>query len=330
MIFIQVYYKIKEDKTATAGKDRIMNEIIYDIAIIGAGPGGMTAASYAARAGLKVLVLEGLIPGGQMGTTFEVENYPGMNNVLSGAELAMDFEAQAKKFGAEIAFEFAQNMDFSGEVKVITTNIREVKAKTVVLAMGAKPRKLKIPGEEQFAGLGVSYCATCDGAFYKGKDTVVAGGGDTALEDAIFLSKYCNKVYLVHRRDKFRAAYALEKRVREIDNIELVLCANVTEIKGEKKVSSVIVKNNDGSTREISADGIFVAVGTEPGGENLVDGINKTDSGYIITDEKMQTSVEGVYAVGDIREKELRQIVTAAADGAIAAHSIAKYIEAIG
>jgi thioredoxin reductase (NADPH) len=175
--------------------------MIYDIVIIGAGPGGMTAASYAARAGLDVLVLEGLIPGGQMGTTFEVENYPGMNNVLSGAELAIDFEAQAKKFGAEIAFELAEKVDFSGDVKIITTDSRTIEAKTVVPAMGAKPRKLEIPGEQEFSGLGVSYCATCDGAFYKGKDTVVAGGGDTALEDAIFLSKYCNKVYLVHRRD---------------------------------------------------------------------------------------------------------------------------------
>lgn len=306
-----------------------MNERIYDTVIIGAGPGGMTAASYAARAGLKVLVLEGLIPGGQMGTTFEVENYPGMNNVLSGAELAMDFEGQAKKFGAEIAFERAEKVDFSKELKVITTDSGEVKAKTVVLAMGAKPRKLKIPGEEKFSGMGVSYCATCDGAFYKGKDTVVAGGGDTALEDAIFLSKYCNRVYLVHRRDKFRAAYALEKRVREIQNIELVLCANVIEIKGDKKVSSVVVKSNDGEITEIQADGIFVAVGTEPGGEEITAEVKKNQAGYIVTDEKMQTSVKGVYAVGDIREKELRQIVTAAADGAIAAHMISKYLEEI-
>lgn len=306
-----------------------MNERIYDTVIIGAGPGGMTAASYAARSGLKVLVLEGLIPGGQMGTTFEVENYPGMNNVLSGAELAMDFEGQAKKFGAEIAFERAEKVDFTKNIKVITTDSGEVKAKTVVLAMGAKPRKLKIPGEEQFSGMGVSYCATCDGAFYKGKDTVVAGGGDTALEDAIFLSKYCNKVYLIHRRDKFRAAYALEKRVREIENIEIILCANVIEIIGDNKVSGVVVKNNDGTVAEINVDGIFVAVGTEPGGDDLAADVKKNDSGYIITDDKMQTSVKGVYAVGDIREKELRQIVTAAADGAVAAHCIAKYLESI-
>ena len=306
-----------------------MNERIYDTVIIGAGPGGMTAASYTARAGLDVLVLEGLIPGGQMGTTFEVENYPGLNNVLSGAELAMDFEGQAKKFGAEIAYERAEKVDFTGEIKVITTDSREIKAKTVVLAMGAKPRKLKIPGEEEFSGLGVSYCATCDGAFYKGKDTVVAGGGDTALEDAIFLSKYCNKVYLVHRRDKFRAAYALEKRVREIDNIELVLCANITEIKGDAKVNAVAIKSNDGEISEIRVDGVFVAVGTVPGGEDISGGVEKNEGGYIITDEKMQTSVKGVYAVGDIREKELRQIVTAAADGAVAAHMISKYLEEI-
>ena len=306
-----------------------MNERLYDTVIIGAGPGGMSAASYAARSGLKVAVLEGLIPGGQMGTTFEVENYPGVNNVLSGAELAMDFEGQAKKFGAEIIFERAEKVDFSQDIKVITTDSGEISAKTVVLAMGAKPRKLKIPGEEEFAGLGVSYCATCDGAFYKGKDTVVAGGGDTALEDAIFLSKYCNKVYLVHRRDKFRAAYALEKRVREIENIELVLSSNVTQIKGDKKVNEIIVKHNDGSVKEIKADGIFVAVGTVPSGEDITADVKKNDTGYIITDDKMQTSVKGVYAVGDIREKELRQIVTAAADGAIAAHCIAKYLESI-
>lgn len=307
-----------------------MNERIYDTVIIGAGPGGMTAAAYAARSGLKVLVLEGLIPGGQMGTTFEVENYPGMNNVLSGAELSMEFEAQAKKFGAEIAYEMAEKIDFSKDLNKIITDSGEVLAKTIILAMGAKPRKLKIPGEEQYSGLGVSYCATCDGAFYKGKDTVVAGGGDTALEDAIFLSKYCNKVYLVHRRDKFRASFALEKRVREIENIELVLSANVVEIKGDNKVNTIVVKLNDGETKEIKADGIFVAVGTEPGGTNLTEEIKKNDSGYIITDEKMQTSQEGVFAVGDIREKELRQIVTAASDGAIAAYSVSKYLEAIG
>ena len=306
-----------------------MKERLYDTVIIGAGPGGMTAASYTARAGLKVLVLEGLIPGGQMGTTFEVENYPGMNNVLSGAELSMEFEAQAKKFGAEIAFENAETIDFSDKIKVIKTDSGEVKAKTVVLAMGAKPRKLKISGEEEFAGLGVSYCATCDGAFYKGKDTVVAGGGDTALEDAIFLSRYCNKVYLVHRRDKFRAAAALQKRVKEIENIEIILCANVTQIKGDKKVSSVVVKYNDGKETEIPADGIFVAVGTEPGGTELTAEIKKNEGGYIVTDQRMQTSIEGVYAVGDIREKELRQIVTAAADGAVAAYSISKYLESI-
>lgn len=307
-----------------------MNEkIIYDTVIIGAGPGGMTAASYAARAGLKVLVLEGLIPGGQMGTTFEVENYPGLNNVLSGAELSMEFEAQAKKFGAEISFANAEQIDFSDEIKMIKTDSGEVYSKTVILAMGAKPRKLKINGEEEFAGLGVSYCATCDGAFYKGKDTVVAGGGDTALEDAIFLSRYCNKVYLVHRRDKFRASLALQKRVSEIDNIETVLCANVTEIKGDKKVSSVVVRFNDGTEKEIVVDGIFVAVGTEPGGVELTSEFKKNESGYIITDQKMQTSVEGIYAVGDIREKELRQIVTAAADGAVAAYSVSKYLEAI-
>lgn len=302
---------------------------IYDTVIIGAGPGGMTAASYAARAGLNVLVLEGLIPGGQMGTTFEVENYPGMNNVLSGAELSMEFEAQAKKFGAEISFENAEKITVTDKIKVIETDSGEVFAKTVVLAMGAKPRKLKISGEEEFSGLGVSYCATCDGAFYKGKDTVVAGGGDTALEDAIFLSRYCNKVYLVHRRDKFRATAALQKRVNEIDNIEIILCANVTEIKGDKKVSSVVIKYNDGKETEIAADGIFVAVGTEPGGNELTSEFIKNENGYIITDQRMQTSVEGVFAVGDIREKELRQIVTAAADGAVAAYSISKYLESI-
>ena len=306
-----------------------MKEIIYDTVIIGAGPGGMTAASYLARAGLKVIVLEGLVPGGQMGTTFEVENYPGMNNVLSGAELAMDFEAQAKKFGAEIIYERAVQTDLSQDIKVVKTEDGEIKAKTVILAMGAKPRKLKIAGEQEFAGMGVSYCATCDGAFYKDKVTVVAGGGDTALEDAIFLSRYCKEVYLVHRRDKFRASYALEKRVREIDNIKLILSANLSEITGDKKVNGVIIKHNDGNITELKADGVFVAVGTEPGGEEIATDVKRNDGGYILTDNKMQTSVKGVYAVGDIRDKELRQIVTAAADGAVAAHSISKYLEAI-
>ncbi len=300
---------------------------MYDVIIIGAGPGGMTAASYAARAGLDVVVLEGLIPGGQMGTTFEVENYPGLNNVLSGAELAMDFENQAKKFGAKILFERVETVDFSSDVKKVVSDNGEYSAKTVVLAMGAKPRKLKVPGEEEFAGMGVSYCATCDGAFYKGKTTVVVGGGDTALEDAIFLSRYCNKVYLVHRRDEFRGSRQLQKRVKEIENIEIILSANVTEIKGDKKVNGVTVAYNDGKNIDIPVDGVFVAVGTSPEGGDLTSQFNKTDAGYIITDDEMQTSISGVFAVGDIRDKKLRQIVTAASDGAIAAYSISKYLE---
>ncbi len=300
---------------------------MYDVIIIGAGPGGMTAASYAARAGLDVVVLEGLIPGGQMGTTFEVENYPGLNNVLSGAELAMDFENQAKKFGAKILFERVESVDFSSDIKKVISDGGEYSAKTVVLAMGAKPRKLKAPGEEEFAGMGVSYCATCDGAFFKGKTTVVVGGGDTALEDAIFLSRYCSKVYLVHRRDEFRGSKQLQKRVKEIENIEIILSANVTEIKGDKKVNGVTIAYNDGKNIDIPVDGVFVAVGTSPEGGDLTNSLNKTDAGYVITDDEMQTSISGVFAVGDIRDKKLRQIVTAASDGAIAAYSISKYLE---
>ncbi len=297
----------------------------YDIAIIGGGPAGYTAALYSGRAGYTAAVIEKMAPGGQMAITSNVENYPGFEAV-SGFELAEKMMAGAERFGAESVFGEVTAVRLAGETKRIaidgadidTFDDNVIEARAVVLATGASPRKLGIPGEIEYEGRGVSYCATCDGMFFKNKTVVVAGGGDTAFEDAIYLANICEKVYLVHRRDEFRAAASSVKRAAAKDNIEFVKNALVREIKGENgKVSALVYDDKlTGETRELPCSAVFAAFGRTPDTALFKGQVELDNSGYIVADETCRTSVEGVFAAGDVRTKHLRQIVTACADGA--------------
>ncbi len=301
---------------------------MYDVIIGGGGPAGLCAALYSARAGLKTLVLEEMFAGGQMSTTTTLENYIGFPGGIDAITLAMQMEQQAKEAGAEIRYDSIAELHLEGDEKEVVTAKETLKTKTFIACMGAKPRMLGVPGEEAFRGLGVSYCATCDGALYKGKTVAVIGGGDTALEDALFLARYCEKVYLIHRRDAFRGAHVLAEQVKKQEKVELVLNSTVSKITGDAKVQALTVENKiDGTSKELPIDGVFVAVGTAPG-NSLVEGkLNLNEQGYVITNEEMETSVAGVYCAGDLRVKPLRQVITAAADGAIASYSALRYIE---
>jgi len=298
---------------------------MVDICIIGAGIAGLTAAVYAHRSGLTTVILEKNIYGGQMVESAEIDNYPCVPHT-DGVTLANAAYEQAVAQGAEVLFEEVQNIEDCGSFKKITTNCGVYEAKTVIIANGAKRRMLGCDGEERLSGKGVSYCATCDGAFYRGKTAAVVGGGNTALEDALFLSNLCEKVYLIHRRQEFRGERVLADAVRMRENIELVLEAQVERITGENSVDGADIIFNDGSRRHIDTNAVFVAVGLVPD-TSLVSSIVDTDSaGYICADETCETSCEGFYAAGDCRTKKLRQIVTAAADGANAASSAFEYI----
>ncbi|MBQ6697801.1 MAG: thioredoxin-disulfide reductase [Oscillospiraceae bacterium] len=299
---------------------------MYDVAIIGQGPAGMTAAIYATRAGLKTVVLERAFPGGQMAITPEIDNYPGFEHI-SGFELSDKMSKHAKALGAEIIRTDVSNIDFTPSDNTITTSKGEIKAKTIILSLGASHRKLGVPGEDKYQGRGVSYCATCDGNFFRGKPVCVVGGGNTALEDALYLANICEKVYLIHRRDTFRGFDSLVKRVFDTENIVTVLDSVVEEIQGDERVSSISVKNvKSGEISEISLSGCFVAIGSAPN-TSLVEGkVKLTENGYIAAGEDTATNLPGVFAAGDIREKISYQIVTAAADGAVAAHMAGIYI----
>ena len=294
----------------------------YDIAIVGGGPAGYTAALYAGRAGYSAVVIEKLAPGGQMAITSNVENYPGFGPV-SGFELAEKMMEGAERFGAESMFGEVTAVRLAGDTKYIAVDSGDdsvVAARAVVLATGASPRRLGIPGELEYEGRGVSYCATCDGMFFKGKTVVVAGGGDTAFEDALYLSNICEKVYLVHRRDAFRAAAHSVKRAEAKENIEFVKNALVSEIRGEGgRVSALVYTDKmSGEARELPCSAVFAAFGRTPDTALFAEQVELDPSGYIVADETCRTSVEGVFAAGDVRTKHLRQIVTACADGATA------------
>ncbi len=296
---------------------------MYDLIIIGQGPAGLSAALYAGRAGLKTLILEKEFAGGQMGLTYEIDNYIGTDNI-SGVDLAMNMLSHAKKFGGEFKSENVVDISLSGDVKSVQTTKNKYEAKAVILALGAKPKKLEIMGEERYTGSGVSYCATCDGNFYKGKTVVVIGGGNTAIEDVIFLSRLCEKVYLVHRRDAFRAEKKLVDELNELSNVELVLNSVPLKIEGQMKVESITLNNvisNEQS--KLTVDGVFVAVGTIPTTSLIENHIVVDEKSYIITNEKMETNIPNVYAVGDCRNTVLRQVATSVADGAIAATMVA-------
>ena len=298
---------------------------MYDIIIVGAGPAGLTAAIYARRASKKVLVLEAKSYGGQIINTLDIENYP-VEAHISGFDFATKLYNQAKDLGAEILFEKVVDINDQGTTKEVITTKNTYQAKAIILATGCENRKLGLSNEEELVGKGISYCATCDGAFYKNKDVAVVGGGNTALEDALYLSDIVNKVYLIHRRDEFRADESTVEELKQKSNVEFILNSNVTKLNTNERLESIEVTNKDGSIKEVKVDGLFVAVGQIPENENFKKIINVDNAGYIIAGEDCTTNIPGIFVAGDNRTKELRQLVTATSDGAIAASKAIKYI----
>ena len=301
---------------------------IYDLAILGGGPAGITAAIYASRARLNTIWIDkNFVPGGQITATYEVDNYPGMPGI-SGMDLGEAFGEHARKLGLEPRREKILSLEnISGDIKTIHTKKNEYQARTIILAFGAEHRKLDIPGEDDLGGLGVSYCATCDGAFYKDRTAVVVGGGNAAAEDAVFLSGLCKKVYLVHRRDELRADKAIQEKVFGCENIEMVWESIPLEILGQDEVTGIKIRNvKTGEERELDTDGVFIAVGIVPNTTLVEDQLELDENGYICAGEEGITSAAGVFAAGDIRTKALRQVVTAVSDGANAVASVQKYL----
>lgn len=297
-----------------------------DIIIIGGGPAGLSSAIYAARAGYSVIVFEGLTCGGQAATTPEIENYPAINKI-SGIEFSQKLYNHAVQLGAQVVQESVSSVRLSTRIKSVYTPHGEYQSKTVIIANGAKRRLLGVSGEQRLAGAGVSYCATCDGAFFKGKATAVVGGGNTALEDALFLSRLCTEVHLIHRRSSFRGDKRLSDAVIATSNIKLHFSTTVSAISGNLQVTDIDVTNlNTGASSKISVSGVFIAIGLEPHNEIFADEIQLDKQGYIISDESCKTNIAGVFVAGDTRAKKVRQLVTAANDGAIAAISAGEYI----
>ncbi len=307
---------------------RAADSTVYDAAIVGAGPGGLTAAMYCARAGLRCVIVEMLSPGGQLAQTEHLENYPGFNQSTSGYELSEIMSDQATSFGAEVVYDQVVSVDFEACPKVLRLTEGLMLAKTVIVASGARPAKLGVPGEEEFAGAGVSYCATCDGNFFKGKDVCVVGGGDTAAADAIYLSRICDTVTVFVRRDVLRATAIYNTKLRELDNVRIVWNTIVESIEGDDgAVVGVSVRNvQTGETAKVPVSACFIAVGTVPNTEFLDGALELGQTGRIVTNSVGETSVPGVYAVGDVRMKSLYQVTTAVADGANAAEDAAEYL----
>lgn len=303
-------------------------EKIYDLVIVGSGPAGLCGAIYAERAKLSCITIEkNYMSGGQVMNTYEVDNYPGLPQI-NGFDMAEKFQEHAKQLGAEfVETEVEEILVREDEVKVIKTEQESFYAKAVMIATGAKHRKLLVKGEEELTGMGVSYCATCDGAFFKNKTVAVVGGGDVAVEDAIFLARGCKKVYLIHRREELRAAKVLQETALSTENIIPVWNTVVTEIVGEDKVEKITIQNVETKAEEkLEIDGVFVAVGTEPNTEMFQGLIAMDKNGYIVAGEDCKTSTAGIFAAGDVRTKKLRQIITAAADGANAVTSVQEYL----
>jgi thioredoxin reductase (NADPH) len=299
---------------------------IHDLVIIGSGPSGLAAALYAARANLKPLVITGNELGGQIATTSEVENYPGFTGE-TGPELVEVFQAQADRFGAETKFDWIQKVDLSQRPFKLTGSDGDFYARALIIATGASFRKLGVSGEEEFTGRGVSYCATCDGFFFRDKKIVMIGGGDSALEEAIFLTKFASKVTIIHRRDELRAGFVLEKRARNNEKIEFIWDTVVEKINGEEKVTSLDLKNvKTGETWTHEADGVFVAIGHIPNSDLFKDQLDIDDQGYLITDKYHQTNVEGVWAAGEIADPVFRQAITSAGMGAAAAIAAERWL----
>ena len=302
---------------------------MYDIIIIGSGPAGLSAAIYAQRACLDTIVIEkNGISGGQVLNTWEVDNYPGFPGV-TGFELSRQFREHANKLGARVVQDEVVQVELSGNVKKVVCEEETYEARCVILASGAHHRALEVPGEEELRGAGVSYCATCDGAFFRGRTVAVVGGGDAALEDAIFLARMCEKVYIVHRRDKLRGAKRLQERLQALENIEFVWNSETAAIEGNGQVEALRLRQTKtGEEKRLDVDGVFIAVGIAPESELYAGQLELDEQGYIRADESGQTSVPGVFAAGDVRTKALRQILTAASDGANCVASAERYLQA--
>ena len=303
-------------------------ERVLDVLIIGGGPGGLAAGLYAGRAMLDTAIVEERGPGGQVVLTHEIENYPGFVGPISGAELAANMAAQTQRFNVEFLSSPVEKLQLSGQLKEVETQQGVLRARTVILATGVAPRMLAVPGEQEYIGRGVSYCATCDGAFFRGKNIAVIGGGDTAVKEALFLTKFAQHVWLIHRRDSLRAEQILQDRLAANPKITPLWNTVVEEIQGESKVSGVaLLSTHNGKKSDLAVEGVFIFVGRRPVGPLAESGIATDGEGYIITNEEMETNIPGVYGVGDARQKSWRQIVTAVSDGAIAALNAAEYIQ---
>lgn len=301
----------------------------YDLVIIGAGPAGLTAGLYAARARMNVLLIEKAVPGGQILVTDWIENYPGFPEGISGFDLAEKIKEQALALGLEIETAEVQGLDLSGAIKEVILKGKRIKTKSLIIASGASPRKLGI-GEDKFMGKGISFCATCDGPFFRDKVVVAVGGGDTAVQESIFLTRFAKKVFVIHRRGELRATKILQERAFSNDKIEFVWDSVVTGIDGFFSVEKVNVKNlKTGNETEIAANGCFIWIGILPNAEFIKGDVKTDESGFIIVDNKMQTNVPGVFAIGDVRVTPLRQIATAVGDGAVAAVSAEHYVESL-
>ncbi len=305
---------------------------MHEVIIIGSGPAGLTAAIYAARANLKPLVLAGITWGGQLMNTTEIENFPGFINGIMGPELMDNMMKQAERFGAQVKYEFVNSVDLSGYIKKVVTDNETYQAKTVIIATGATPRKIGIPGEDKFYGHGVSTCATCDAPFYKGKIVAVVGGGDSAMEESLFLSKFVSKLFLIHRKDNFRASKIMQDRVKSNPNIEILFNTEIKEILGDghqdKNVEKLKLFNNkDNSENELKVDGLFLAIGHTPVTTYIKDQVELDEQGYVKTGDGVHTSVEGVFVAGDVQDITYRQAITAAGAGCKAALEAQKFLE---
>lgn len=302
-------------------------EHVYDMIIIGGGPAGYTAALYASRAGLDTVVLERMAPGGQMGLTDIIDNYPGFEEGIDGFSLGMKMQQGAERFGAKTEYAEVVAVDLSDKIKKITTSMGELLAKTVVISTGANPRELGVSGEKEFTSRGVHYCAHCDGGFYRGKTVVVVGGGNSAVSDALHLSRLAKKVYVVHRRDSLRATKIYHEPLMKAENVEFVWNSTVESVHGDGRLSGAKIKDLiSGEIGEIECDAVFISIGRKPATEFISGSVELDSYGYIVADESTRTNIDGVYAIGDVRTKALRQVVTAVADGAVAAHCAEEYL----
>lgn len=304
-----------------------MDKKVFDTIIIGGGPGGYTAALYCARAGLSTLILEKLSPGGQMATTTLVENYPGFEEGIDGFDLGEKMKLSADKFGAVTELVDVTDIDLSQKIKKVTTSEGDFYGKTIIIATGASPRELGIEKEKELVGKGVAYCATCDGMLYKNKTVIIVGGGNSAIAEALFLSKICSKVYMIHRRDSFRGSKVYMNSLNRAENLEILWNSKVIQLISDKKLTGAVIENV--VTKEkttLDAEALFVAIGREPNSELVKGKVSIDEHGYIIADETTKTNVDGIFAVGDVRTKVLRQIVTAASDGAVASKYVEDYL----